>query len=213
MKGGFGNDRLQGYGGKDIIHGNEGNDKLIGGSGNDSLYGNQNRDVLYGNQGNDLLDGGWGNDTLYGNQNQDILYGNQGNDLLDGGWGNDTLYGNQGKDTLYGGAGADVLSGNQDRDIFVYKKASDSSITESDTITDFTAGTDKLLLNFPAFSPIAIGSVNSLDEANVYFDGSSIQVAFSATESVLYVDSTAQGRADMAINLNSVSSLDISDFA
>jgi len=77
-------------------------------------------------------------------------------------------------------------------------------------IADFTAGSDKLLLSF---SPAAIISVNSLDEANTYFNGSSERVAFSTTESILYVDSTAQGTADMAIALNNMTSLDISDFA
>ena len=41
----------------------------------------------------------------------------------------------------------------------------------------------------------------------------STQVAFFATESVLYVDSSARGTADMIINLNGVSSIDTSDFA
>ncbi len=162
---------------------------------------------------NDIITGLTGNDTIYGYGGDDELNGGWGDDNLNGGYGDDNLNGGRGRDIIHGGAGADVLSGNQNSDIFVFTNANDSSISNPDIIVDFTAGSDKLLLNFPNFAPTTIGSVNSLDEANAYFNGSTSQAAFSATESILYLDSTAQGMVDMVINLNNVTSLDMSDFA
>ncbi|MGL6338313.1 MAG: M10 family metallopeptidase C-terminal domain-containing protein, partial [Waterburya sp.] len=126
-----------------------------------------------------------------------------GNDFIQGEWGNDLLT---------GGAGSDTLVGGQNSDIFAYLVANDSLVSQRDLITDFTLGTDKLWLNFAAFAPTEILSVNNIGEANVYFDGSSIKVAFSAAESTLYVDSSLQGVADMAITLQNVTSLSLADF-
>ncbi|MBU2127799.1 MAG: hypothetical protein KKG86_02400 [Gammaproteobacteria bacterium] len=80
-----GNDRFQGYGTGDLMH---------GGDGDDELYGNAGNDTLYGDKGNDELDGGIGDDTLQGGL---------GNDVLDGGRGNDTfVFGKgDGRDTIF----------------------------------------------------------------------------------------------------------------
>lgn len=56
-----------------------------------------------------------------------------GNDTLNGGAGNDILFGGAGNDTLTGGAGADQ---------FVFLANSNSG---KDVITDFEAGTDKVV--------------------------------------------------------------------
>ncbi|MGM4927015.1 T1SS-143 repeat domain-containing protein [Tardiphaga sp. 619_E2_N8_5] len=61
-----------------------------------------------------------------------VMNGYGGDDVLVGGTGNDTLNGGAGNDTLYGGAGADTF------------KLSTTSGT--DTIKDFTVGTDKIAL-------------------------------------------------------------------
>jgi len=76
-----------------------------------------------------LLDGGVGNDTIDGQK---------GNDQLLGGKGNDKLIGGKGNDILVGGAGNDTLSGGGDKDMFVFKKLSESV----DTITDFESSLD-----------------------------------------------------------------------
>ena len=231
IQGELGNDILRGGTGDDSIQGELGDDIIRGGTGNDTLEGNQDNDRIYGDWDNDLIDGGPGDDTIRGGTGDDTAYGANGNDwirgqlgndilrggtgddLIQGELGNDILRGGTGNDTLSGGAGADTLEGNQNNDLFVYTAASDSLINQPDTIADFTVGSDKLLLDFATFTPIEIGSVSNINEANTYFDGSSIQVAFSASESILYVDSVAQGVADMAINLNNVTSLSLSDFA
>ena len=150
-----------------------------------------------------------------GGSGDDFLDLGADSDLAAGGAGNDHIKGKSGEDTLHGGAGADILEGNEDSDLFVYSSASDSSISQPDTIVDFAVGSDKLLLHFPSYSPVEVGAVDSLEAANAYFDVNvaSIQAAFSASESILYIDSDAQGVADMAINLESVTSLSVSDFS
>ena len=60
---GFGNDTLNGLGGRENLDGGNGNDKLFGGGG---------ADVLRGGAGNDILKGGSGDDFLNGNAGKDI---------------------------------------------------------------------------------------------------------------------------------------------
>jgi Ca2+-binding RTX toxin-like protein len=100
----------------------EGNDKFTGSAGADFLDG--------GRGGKDTLLGGGGNDTLHGG----VDTGLASNDVLSGGAGNDSLTGGSGHDKLTGGAGKDAFS-------FGYFDAA-----SSDVITDFTPGTDKLVV-------------------------------------------------------------------
>ena len=125
--------------------------------GNDTLTGDANANVLIGSGGTDTLNGGEGNDTLYGDWATDdtsgATYGLRyydvssssywGDDILNGGAGDDVLVGNGGDDTLNGGAGADTLTGGAGIDTYVIREDNGgSSISDADTITDFTDGTD-----------------------------------------------------------------------
>jgi Ca2+-binding RTX toxin-like protein len=122
-----------GTGGDDTLNGGGGDDTLLGKAGNDLLSGGRSEDTLNGGRGADSLRGGSGADSLLGGFGNDRLVGGLGNDTLAGGQGNDVLSGDRGKDTLTGGAG---------RDEFVYTQFSD----RGDLITDFTLGTDKIVL-------------------------------------------------------------------
>jgi hypothetical protein len=121
--------------------GTDDSDTLIGGSGNDFINGKKGNDSLDGGAGNDSIYGGRGLDMLTGGSGDDILFGGRGADSLDGGIGNDSLYGGKGDDTLLGGLGDDFLTGDGGSDRFVLNSGSGS-----DTILDFTAGTDKFAL-------------------------------------------------------------------
>ncbi|EKE69942.1 type I secretion C-terminal target domain-containing protein, partial [Gallaecimonas xiamenensis] len=68
---------------------------------------------------------------LHGSDNADVLYGTAGNDML---------YGGDGNDILAGGLGNDLLSGGQGADSFHWSQGE----TGTDTITDFSQGTDVL---------------------------------------------------------------------
>ncbi len=110
------------------------------------IIGNTLANTISGGTKADTILGGGGNDSISGNNGKDVLYGGTGNDVLSGGAGNDTLYGETGNDTLTGGSGSDT---------FVY-----SSGDGNDTITDYTAGQDKIKI---ASGSISGGSVSGSD--------------------------------------------------
>ncbi len=132
----YGDVRIDGGAGNDVLWGSAGNDRLDGGTGNDRLDGGS---------GNDILDGGDGNDTLAGGLGNDTLQGGAGNDVLSGGAGADVVSGGGGGDTLFAGSGDDVLDGGADDDVAVFSgKRSDYRIAENEdgsyTFTDLRAG-------------------------------------------------------------------------
>ena len=160
LAGGGGNDTVGSGFGEDIVYGNQGADSVFGGGGMDTLYGgqgadtvlgNNDNDVVYGNKGNDTLWGGENDDMLFGGQNDDIVYGNTGHDSLNGNLGNDTLYGGQGNDLLSGDSGDDVLMGNMGDDTLAGGEGADTFVFTfdggNDTVADFQAGTDRLILD------------------------------------------------------------------
>ncbi|MGL0929066.1 VWA domain-containing protein, partial [Vibrio vulnificus] len=104
----------------------------------DIAHGGGGDDRIYGQGGVDLIFGGSGNDQLYGGDGNDGLRGGTGDDILDGGSGNDILIGGLGNDILTGGEGADI---------FKFVDQTGLRDGERDTITDFTAGEDKIDLS------------------------------------------------------------------
>lgn len=87
---------------------------------------------------------GDGDDAMTGNDGDNLLNGGRGKDTMDGGAGNDALLGGQGNDTLTGGDGSDRFT-------FSGLKLG------VDAITDFTVGSDKLILSKAIFSALASG--------------------------------------------------------
>jgi len=173
--GGVGDDLLRGAGGADMLFdgGGAGNDTLAGGDGDDVLISNNGDDVVEGGGGFDTLtlssgavilgwavnlgsasavqdgvrslvvrgiervEGDFGNDTMTGNALANHLSGGFGADRLNGGGGDDTLVGGGFADALNGGAGADV---------FRFETFGDSSVIETDRISDFVTGVDHIEL-------------------------------------------------------------------
>jgi Ca2+-binding RTX toxin-like protein len=80
--------------------------------------------------------------VLHGSSRSDTLTGGSGDDLVAGAAGNDWLSGGAGRDVLMDGAGVDRLTGGAGRDIFVL-----AADRQSDTITDFEPGIDRLDLS------------------------------------------------------------------
>ena len=109
------------------------------------------------------IEGSRYSDTLTGDSNSNVIWGdtpegdtNTG-DQLYGLAGNDTLIGGIGEDTLDGGGGADSLSGGLDADTFVIRSGDGgSSISDADTITDFTDGTDIIGMSGLNYSELTI---------------------------------------------------------
>jgi len=118
IRGGDGNDLIEGLGGDDPhLHGGDGSDHISGGDGADELKGGNGNDTLYGDDGDDELHGQDGNDRVYGNDGNDDLRGGKGNDVLEGGADDDRLKGGDGNDYVAGGAGDDVVKGDKGDDI------------------------------------------------------------------------------------------------
>ncbi|ALK10463.1 VCBS domain-containing protein [Blastochloris viridis] len=129
-----------------------GNNFVDGGGGNDTLTtGDRNPDPAIWAGGNDVLVGGTGNDTLNA--------GNGSVNQLDGGSGDDSLTAGSGDDWFVGGTGNDIIATGDGHDIVQYSWTSESGALRSDvyavstagittswsdTINDFTVGTDKI---------------------------------------------------------------------
>ena len=216
--GGLGDDRLDdallgGRLGTVLAHGGEGNDTLGGGRGADSLFGDAGHDLLTGDAGADLLDGGAGNDTVMAGEGNDtvdasgggndLIHGGGGLDRLSTGDGDDTILGEGGADTVFAGAGADRITGGLGYDTLTGGTGADTFIftqlkERGDTITDFTATEDQIVLSALAFGygAAAAGQQVAAEDCVIGAaqDGSDHFVYNEATKT-LYFDVDGNGRA------------------
>jgi len=121
LNGSTGTDNLEGGDGADIIRGGAGSDHLDGGKGDDQILGGKGSDIIHGGSGDDRIDGGKGHDRIYGQQGNDSIYGGSGdyNDAIYGGAGDDALSGGRGDDFLHGGSGADTVNGGSGSDVVI----------------------------------------------------------------------------------------------
>jgi peptidoglycan/xylan/chitin deacetylase (PgdA/CDA1 family) len=95
-----------------------------------------------------------------------------------------TLVGTVMSDTLHGLFGADTLTGGPGADRFVFETAL-SATTNVDTITDFTSGTDTLVLQDLIFANVPRGTL-----AAAGFVSSAAPVAADANDRILYNTTT-----------------------
>ncbi len=124
--------RIEGFGGNDVLIGNAGADILDGGAGTDlasylrdtsvtidlsagtAIDGFGNTDTLISIEN---VTGSAGDDTIIGNADANIIFAGAGNDTVSGRGGNDILFGEAGKDILQGEADNDILVGGADADL------------------------------------------------------------------------------------------------
>ena len=93
--------------------------------GDDKIFGEAGADILYGGLGDDKIDGGDDDDMLSGGAGEDIIYGKAGDDTLMSGSGWDTLFGGDGCDTIVSLDGGDVIwlgdcDGSADQKVSIY---------------------------------------------------------------------------------------------
>jgi len=139
--------------GIEVINGGLGNDIIDLSSlnyeyGDVILNGGDGDDILWSNSGDDILNGGAGNDNLQAGTGNDILNGDEGDDVLKG---------HDGDETLIGGSGADILTGGFGFDSFNFIALDESTINQSDLITDFTQGDDSINFSNLGFTGIQQG--------------------------------------------------------
>ncbi len=137
-------------------------------------------------------------------------------DSFIGGAKSDTINGGVGADTITGGLGADSLSGGVDADIFVYTLVTQSNSSNTDTITDFTVGADKLNITLDYNAQSTALDINAtvqtaragtaLIQDNL--SGARGQATYDTTGSALYINVNNDNlltTADYKININPAS--------
>jgi RHS repeat-associated protein len=153
---------------------------------NNQIIGNGAKNSLSGLAGNDILAGAAGDDTLNGGDGNDSLAGDDGNDSLIGGLGNDTLIGGLGNDILTGGAGVDILTGSAgtDRFLFDINAIFNASTMGVDGVTDFSVGTDKVVLDKTTFTVLTSAASSGFSIAGEF---ASVADNASAAVSTAYI--------------------------
>ncbi len=156
--GSIANDTIWAGAGNDFVQASRGDDLIGGGAGADTLNGGQGDDIIFGGRHDrgmsDVISGEEGHDLIYASGGHDSVHGGADNDTLFGGADNDTISGGGGHDKLYGGAGDDILTGGGGTDQFFFARNHGM-----DAITDFTVGSDSLVL--------ANTTINFTNEASV----------------------------------------------
>ncbi|MCA3955771.1 VWA domain-containing protein [Vibrio vulnificus] len=136
-----------------------------------------------------------------------------GNDTLDGGLGNDILYGQGGNDILIGGLGDDILTGGDGADIFKFVDQTGLRDGERDTITDFTAGEDKIDLSdlLHTNQNDSIDSLLASNEIGLTLNGGHLELTISdgsSHQTVVIENGASQYQSYIAdgaiINMNAI---------
>ena len=145
-------------------------------------------------------------DTLVGGAGNDTLHGSAGNNLLDGGADNDVIYGLSGNDTLIGGAGQDTMTGGVGIDRFTFTAIADSPTATPDTITDFDANGDLLVLTGMLTGTFSFVNAHT----NPFTGGGNASARFNDATNLLQIDTNGDGTGDFALTLTGVALADMS---
>ncbi|PWS36796.1 hypothetical protein DFH01_16845 [Falsiroseomonas bella] len=206
LNGGAGNDTLQGGEGADSLVGGEGVDRLDGGNGDDTYVlvdadvvielANAGTDTVLSNVGFTLPNAvenlsllGTADIAGTGNALANVLNGNSGANLLRGLGEADRISGGQGADTIEGGTGADTLTGGGGTDRFLWLTPAEGG----DTLTDFVAGSEKLVFANAAFGALGLGALNPANFANNAPTAAAPQFVYTKATGVLDWDADGTG--------------------
>lgn len=222
LRGGDGSDDLAGGAGNDVLEGGDGRDILDGGFGRDRMRGGDGDDIYYVNDRRDQVGEGHreGQDRVIatidyrlganvedlrlekagrgvGNGLNNQITGSEGGDWLAGLAGRDDLRGGAGNDRLSGGGGRDTLAGGDGADRFVFDEAPGAA--NADTITDFTAGEDRIVLlrsEFRGIGPTGELAASAFREGGQAVDRSD-RILHNGNE--LWFDADGSGRKDAVL--------------
>jgi len=145
------------------------------------------------------------------------ITGGGGADTIIGGQVADTISGGTGADVITGGLGADSLTGGLGADTFVYALVTESNGTNTDTVTDFVSGTDKLQVTLNYSTLVTSLDINAVrtgagvagsSAAQDTLSGQRGQYVYDTTGSSLFINFNADNlltTADYKININPAS--------
>jgi Ca2+-binding RTX toxin-like protein len=140
----------------------------------------------------------------------------------------DALWGTSANDTLFGGKGNDVMTGNAGADSFVFdgKGVFNTLNLGLDRITDFTSGTDKILLSKSTFTALTssvntalnaseFAIINDATNGTAIASGSTAKVVFNRANGDLFYNQNGAtaglGSGDRFATLSGGASLAASD--
>lgn len=150
---------------------------------------------IRGGEADDVIFAGGGDDLVFGGGGADTLHGGQGDDTLFGGAGADVIHGGPGDDVIFGGAGADVLTGGAGRDLFAFEAVGHIGRgAQSDRITDFTPGEDRIDLSAAIPGLTYIGTDP--------FSGAGLELRFNPNVGALQADRNGNGEANFRLFLD-----------
>jgi Ca2+-binding RTX toxin-like protein len=135
-----------------------------------------------------------------GNAASNLISGNDARNALAGLGGADTLSGGAGNDLLKGGTGNDVLTGGAGADNFFFIEAPGTA--NSDLITDFASGADRLALDDAFFSGLGALGRFALADARFYAAADATaghdaddRIVYDSSTGALYYDADGSGAA------------------
>ncbi len=191
-------------GGVDYEHfgGRAGNDYIDGGAGGNAIgfynsidgvtvdlnIQNGSAQFISTSQGTDIL---LNIGNVYGSFHDDILTGDANDNALNGRDGNDVISGGGGFDYLQGDGGNDTLTGGADADTFDYQEKTDSTLTGTDVLTDFTTGVDHI--QFSGIAGISYSGTPFAMTGDVAATVASIAAAAGLANQVVYFNDGADG--------------------
>jgi hypothetical protein len=143
--------------------------------------------------------------TGTGNNLDNSITGNGAANVLNGGDGNDTLVGGVGSDTMTGGSGSDT---------FRFVGVGDSSGIDSDRISDFVSGIDKIDLGGIDADRDLTGDQSFTFIGTAAFTGTAGQLRHhsNGADAWLQADTDGDGIADFEVVLTGVTALSHNDF-
>jgi Ca2+-binding RTX toxin-like protein len=200
LDGGLGADTMNGGAGDDTYIVDNVADRVveIAAAGIDSVQASASY-VLAANVENLTLTGG---STINGTGNAaaNMIVGNDAANVLVGMGAADTLIGGAGNDALNGGTGNDVLTGGIGADNFFFTEAPGAA--NSDVISDFTSGADKLRLDDAFFAGIGPLGRFALADARFYAAADAAaghdaddRIVYDSSTGALYYDADGSGAA------------------
>jgi serralysin len=148
--------------------------------------------VLTGSNAVNATGSAWHN-QMTGNDAANTLSGLAGNDTMNGGGGNDVLIGGAGRDVMTGGSGADQFKYLSTGDGATIATNTTKGTVMADTITDFTSGSDRIVLDHTQFllaQGAARDGVNFVEIGTAYNGTNATSSAFAAGQPTLVQDST-----------------------